>query len=84
MTREDIRNMNAIEYPHAVKYAWSTFNQRRIDYNLSEFFKAQSNKQGSGNNTLNINWSELNPVSKELEKRNRIIPERFLNEMNEE
>jgi hypothetical protein len=71
LNEEQIREMEMNEYVMAIDYSWNAYVHRRIDYWLS---KAFGGKGSSGNTT---DWTNINPVSKQLAKERR-PPKKFL------
>lgn len=72
LSKQDILEMNVLDYGLAVKYCWETYTERRVLYSHAQLFKEQSGK-GDG---LNVDFSSINPVAKNLKKRKP--PKKFL------
>lgn len=62
----------------AVNYSWTTFTQRRLDFNLSKLFDAQQKDKKTP--FENVDWTSINPIEQELKRRK--IPENFLESLN--
>ncbi len=79
MTSENIKDMGILEYQIAIDYAWNAYVQRRVDYWIAEAF----GEKKSGKGTSNVDWTNLNPVAKQLQKDRRQgrIPQTFLESM---
>lgn len=75
MSKQDILEMNVLDYEMAVQYCWETYTERRVLYSHAQLFKEQSG-QGSGQG-FNIDFSGINPVLKALKKK-RKPPKKFL------
>lgn len=81
MTEDDIREMDMLEYPHALKYSWITYMYRNLPFNLGKLFDTQQGNS-KGDNTLDMNWSALNPITQAMNERKP--PKKFLDSIKDE
>lgn len=73
MSLKEFKTLPMLDYLAASEYVWMVFNQRRMDMG--------DTKPDPMSNQKNIDWSKLNPVSQELERQKREIPQKMFMEL---
>ena len=81
VSEKEISEFDILDYPHAVRYAWITYLSRNLPYNLNKMMNGQQGSSKGGGSTFDMNWSQLNPISRA--RSGKEIPEKFLNSLNE-
>jgi len=77
---EQIRELTIDEYLMAINYSWNAYIHRRVDYWVVKVMSGGKDGSSDGKTT---DWTNINPVSKELAK-NKPIPKKFLEVINNE